>query len=135
MLRLTNNGPQTIPSGVLTRLYWNTYLTRDHDELIMPFAVSDLPIPSRGTYSILATIYPAISSQGNQRVLTLHLNGYSIPFASTGVQTGNLSVNVAGLLRLNAGDLIDARFFQDTGADMDVAGEVPNIWISYAKVR
>ncbi len=115
-----NSGIQSIPNAVVTTLQFNTVIASNG----IPYDIVNnwFTIPSSGLYGINA-FYQAAANGVGVRSIFIYLNGNSIfsrAVAVSNINGGN-NIEISVLDRLTAGDTLQIRVGQTSGAALNTA--------------
>lgn len=122
-----NSGPQVITTGSFQTITWDTVVKDTHGA--WNSGTKQITVPVSGWYTAYSMVEYAASIAGSDRRVSLFVNGVEGPtlsylppaFASTVTQQGSATVY------LEAGDLVDPRFRQDSGGNLNIALSGPTV--------
>lgn len=119
--RVIKGGAQSIPNIAYTAVTFDgeTFDTDTlHDNVTNP---ERLTAVRAGTYKIFGTVGFAASAAGTQRNVRVYKNGVASNFTSVGGMNATIQpyIPVEDLLSLAAGDYVELRAYQDSGAALD----------------
>lgn len=114
---VTTSADQSIPSGVMTTVSWSTVLT-DREAWFNPLQPTRIVVGRTGLYLVTSNLawQAASASTTSQRFTTVRRNGNFTVGAAARSQYSETDMALTLPVLLTAGDFIEARVFQDSGA-------------------